>query len=151
MGTYQPKASDIVREWHVIDAKDLVLGHVSTQAAHLLRGKHKPTWVPHMDVGDNVIIINAALLDISIRKSNDKNYYFHSGYPGGLRSATLGEMMVKNPAKVLELSISGMLPHGRLGRTMIKKLHVYAGDTHPHEAQQPKPFVISSKKETANA
>lgn len=151
MGTYQPKASDIVREWHLVDAKDLVLGHVSTHVAHLLRGKHKPTWVPHMDVGDNVIIINADKLDISLRKLEDKNYHFHSGYPGGLRSATLGEMMEKNPAKVLELSIAGMLPNGRLGRQMIKKLHVYAGENHPHAAQQPKPYTFKSNKESVKA
>ena len=149
MKTYQPKADDIVREWHVIDAQGLVLGHVSTQAAHLLRGKHKPTWVPHMDVGDNVIIINADKLDVSVRKGQAKNYYFHSGYPGGLRSATLEEMMEKDPTKVLELSIAGMLPHGRLGRAMVKKLHVYTGDSHPHEAQQPKEFTITPKKTNA--
>lgn len=118
MGTYQPKASDIVHDWLVIDAQDLVLGHVSTHAAHLLRGKHKPTWVPHMDTGDNVIIINAAKLDISQRKLLDKEYHFHSGYPGGLRTLTLEQMMQRNPAKVLELSIKGMLPNGRLGRAM---------------------------------
>ena len=151
MGTYQPKAQDIVREWLVIDAKDMVLGQVATHAATLLRGKHKPMWVPHMDVGDNVIIINAEKLDISIRKSEDKNYYFHSGYPGGLKSSTLGELMEKNPAKVLELAITGMLPHTRLGSAMASKLHVYAGDTHPHQAQQPKPFVIKSNKAKANA
>jgi large subunit ribosomal protein L13 len=151
MGTYQPKASDIVREWHVIDAKDLVLGHVSTQAAHLLRGKHKPTWVPHMDVGDNVIIVNAAALDITPRKAADKMYHFHSGYPGGLRSMNLDQMMQRNPAKVLELAIKGMLPHGRLGRAMASKLYVYAGPDHPHAAQNPQPFVIASKKAQASA
>lgn len=151
MGTYQPKASEIEREWHVIDADGLVLGHVATQAAHLLRGKHKPIWVPHMDVGDSVVIINADKLDISVRKGEEKKYYFHSGYPGGLREANLDQMMEKNPTKVLELAIKGMLPHGRLGRAMIKKLHVYTGDTHPHAGQNPKPFVITSKKEKANA
>ncbi len=151
MGTYQPKAADIVREWHVIDAKDLVLGQVATHAAHLLRGKHKPMWVPHMDVGDNVIIVNADKLDISVRKSQDKNYYFHSGYPGGLKSSTLGEMMIKNPTKVLELAITGMLPHTRLGNAMASKLHIYAGEEHPHQAQQPKPFTIKTNKAKANA
>lgn len=151
MGTYQPKASEVTREWVLIDAKDLVLGRVSTQAAHLLRGKHKPTWVPHMDVGDNVIIINASKLDISIKKGSDKQYNFHSGFPGGLRSLTLDQMMQRNPAKVLELSIKGMLPNGRLGRAMIKKLHVYADDQHPHAAQQPKEFKIESKKVSTNA
>lgn len=151
MGTYQPKASDIVREWHLIDATGLVLGQVSTRAAHLLRGKHKPMWVPHMDVGDHVVIINADKLDVSIRKAEDKNYYFHSGYPGGLRSTTLGEMMEKSPEKVLELSIKGMLPHTRLGNAMATKLHVYAGNEHPHAAQKPKPFVIESNKEQINA
>ncbi len=151
MGTYQPKATDIVREWHVIDAKGLVLGKVATEAAHLLRGKHKPMWVPHMDVGDNVIIINASELDISIRKGEDKNYYFHSGYPGGLRSMTLQDMMKKDPREVVELAIKGMLPHGRLGRQMIKKLHVYRGAEHPHAAQKPIPFEIKSKKDKVSA
>ncbi|MFN8016153.1 MAG: 50S ribosomal protein L13 [Acidimicrobiia bacterium] len=151
MGTHQPKASDIVREWHVIDAKDLVLGHVATQAAHLLRGKHKPTWVPHMDVGDNVIVINAEKIDVSAKKAADKNYYFHSGFPGGLRNLTLAEMIERKPEKVIELAVKGMLPHGRLGRAMSKKLHVYAGEEHPHAAQQPKAYEIKSKKEKTNA
>jgi len=151
MGTYQPKASEVTREWHIIDAKDLVLGKVATNAAHLLRGKHKPTWVPHMDVGDNVIVINASQLDIPIKKGEQNEYHFHSGYPGGLRSLTLDQMMKKDPTQVVELAIKGMLPHGRLGRAMIKKLHVYAGDTHPHASQNPQPFVIESKKEATNA
>lgn len=151
MGTYQPKATDIVREWHVIDAKDLVLGQVATQAAHLLRGKHKPTWVPHMDVGDNVIIVNSDALDISLRKGSDKMYHFHSGYPGGLRSRNLDDMMAKDSTKVLELAIAGMLPHGRLGRQMAKKLFVYSGPDHPHAGQKPTPFVIASKKKEVNA
>lgn len=151
MGTYQPKASEVTREWHVIDAKDLVLGKVATQAAHLLRGKHKPTWVPHMDVGDNVIIINASALDIPIKKGEQNEYHFHSGYPGGLRSLTLDQMMKKDSTRVVELAVKGMLPHGRLGRAMIKKLHVYAGETHPHASQKPQPFVIESKKEATNA
>ena len=146
MGTYQPKASEIEREWLVIDAADHILGRVATHAAHLLRGKHKPTWVPHMDNGDNIIIINADKLDYSVRKGLDKKYNFHSGFPGGLRTLSLDQMMAKNSAKVIELAIEGMLPHGRLGRQMVGKLHVYKGADHPHIAQDPKPFVIESQK-----
>jgi large subunit ribosomal protein L13 len=146
MGTYQPKASEIEREWLVIDAADQILGRVATHAAHLLRGKHKPTWVPHMDNGDNIIIINADKLDYSVRKGLDKKYNFHSGFPGGLRTLSLDQMMAKNSAKVIELAIEGMLPHGRLGRQMVGKLHVYKGADHPHIAQDPKPFVIESQK-----
>ena len=146
MGTYQPKASEIEREWLVIDAADQILGRVATHAAHLLRGKHKPTWVPHMDNGDNIIIINADKLDYSVRKGLDKKYNFHSGFPGGLRTLSLDQMMAKNYAKVIELAIEGMLPHGRLGRQMVGKLHVYKGADHPHIAQDPKPFVIESQK-----
>ncbi|MBP9115505.1 MAG: 50S ribosomal protein L13 [Acidimicrobiia bacterium] len=146
MGTYQPKASEIQREWLVIDAADHVLGRIATQAAHLLRGKHKATWVPHMDCGDNIIIINSDKIDFSVRKGLDKKYNFHSGYPGGLRTLSLDQMMEKDSRKVIELAITGMLPHGRLGRTMIEKLHVYKGSEHPHIAQDPKPFVIESQK-----
>lgn len=146
MGTYQPKASEIEREWLVIDAADHVLGRVATHASHLLRGKHKPTWVPHMDSGDNVIIINADKLDYSVRKGLDKKYNFHSGFPGGLRTLSLDQMMAKDSTKVIELAIKGMLPTGRLGRQMIDKLHVYKGAEHPHQAQAPKEFAIKSQK-----
>jgi large subunit ribosomal protein L13 len=149
MGTYQPKASDIVRDWHIIDADGLVLGQIATRAAHLLRGKHKPTWVPHMDSGDNVIVINASKLDISARKLEDKDYNFHSGFPGGLRTLNLEQMMKRNPEKVIELAVAGMLPHGRLGRQMVKKLYVYASGEHPHAAQKPQPYVIESKKKVS--
>lgn len=151
MKTYQPKASDIVRDWFVIDAKGLVLGQLAVEVAHMLRGKHKPTWVPHMDVGDNIIIINAAELDISIKKGQDKEYFTHSGYPGGIKSATLDVMMKKDPRKVVEIAVKGMLPNGRLGRAMIKKLHVYRGAEHPHQAQQPKEYVVKSKRAAASA
>jgi large subunit ribosomal protein L13 len=146
MGTYQPKASEIEREWLVIDAADHVLGRVATHASHLLRGKHKPTWVPHMDSGDNVIIINADKLDFTVRKGLDKKYNFHSGFPGGLRTLSLDQMMAKDSTKVIELAIKGMLPTGRLGRQMIDKLHVYKGAEHPHQAQAPKEFAIKSQK-----
>ena len=146
MGTYQPKASEIEREWLVIDAADHVLGRVATHASHLLRGKHKPTWVPHMDSGDNVIIINADKLDFTVRKGLDKKYNFHSGFPVGLRTLSLDQMMAKDSTKVIELAIKGMLPTGRLGRQMIDKLHVYKGAEHPHQAQAPKEFAIKSQK-----
>jgi len=135
MKTYSTKASDIKREWHVIDASDKVLGRLATQAARLLMGKHKPIFSPNLDTGDFVVIINADKVRVTSNKAKQKVYYRHSGYPGGLKSVSLEKMMVTNPARVIEYAVKGMLPHNRLGAKILKKLKVYAGDTHPHLAQ----------------
>ena len=145
MRTFTPKPSDIERAWHVIDAEGMVLGRVATEVAGLLRGKHKPIWAPNVDTGDHVIVVNAAKLDVSARKSADKKYYRHSGYPGGIRSESLGHLLERNPERVVKLAVRGMLPKSRLGRSMIKKLRVYAGPTHPHAAQQPQPHALPSR------
>jgi large subunit ribosomal protein L13 len=144
--TFTPKPDDISRAWHVIDADGLVLGRVATQAAALLKGKHKAIYAPHVDTGDHVIIVNAAKLDVSARKLADKQYYRHSGYPGGLTSESLEHLLARDPEKVVRLAVRGMLPKTRLGRRMLKKLRVYAGAEHPHAAQKPEPFVIATKR-----
>jgi len=143
--TFTPKPGDIERAWHVIDAEGKVLGRVATEAATLLRGKHKPMWAPNVDCGDHVIVINAAKLDVSLRKSEDKRYYRHSGYPGGIRSESLESLMSRAPERVVKLAVKGMLPKSRLGRSMLKKLRVYSGPTHPHAAQDPQPRVLPSR------
>ncbi len=142
MRTYSPKSGEVTRAWHVIDAEDVVLGRLATQAATLLRGKHKPTYAPHVDTGDFVIIINAEKVALTGNKRDQAFVYRHSGYPGGLRKRSFGEMLDKQPDRLLEQAIKGMLPHNRLGRAMASKLKVYAGPEHPHAAQQPKPFKI---------
>ncbi|MFK5634725.1 MULTISPECIES: 50S ribosomal protein L13 [unclassified Ornithinimicrobium] len=143
MRTYTPKPSEITRSWHVIDATDVVLGRLASQAAILLRGKHKTIFAPHMDTGDFVIIINAEKVALTGAKLEKKKAYRHSGYPGGLRAQTYQEMLAKHPTRAVEKAIRGMLPKNSLGRAQITKLKVYAGDTHPHSAQQPVPFEIS--------
>jgi large subunit ribosomal protein L13 len=140
--TYSPKGNDITRQWHVIDASDVVLGRLASQAAVLLRGKHKPIFAPHVDTGDFVIVINADKVALSGNKLEQKRAYRHSGYPGGLRSRSYGEMMEKYPERVVEKAIRGMLPKNSLGRKTLRKLKVYAGPDHPHQAQQPVPFEI---------
>ena len=142
MRTYSPKPADITRQWHVIDAEDIVLGRLAVQAATLLRGKHKPTFAPHMDGGDFVVIVNAEKVSLSGNKREDKLAYSHSGYPGGLKSIAYGDLLDKDPRKAVEKAVWGMLPKNRLGRQLIKKLKVYAGPEHPHAAQQPQPFEI---------
>ncbi len=137
MRTYSPKPGDITREWHVIDAEDAILGRMATEIATLLRGKHKPIYAPHMDTGDHVIVVNASKLAMSAKKAHDKMYYRHSGYPGGLTEARLETMIVTNPERVVRLAVRRMLPKNRLGRQMLKKLRVYGGPTHDHQAQQP--------------
>jgi len=141
--TYSPKPGDIQREWRVIDAEDVVLGRLAVQAATLLRGKHKATFAPHLDTGDFVIIVNADKVALSGNKREDKLSYRHSGFSGGLKSASYGELLDKNARQVIEKAVWGMLPKNRLGRSLIKKLKVYAGPDHPHKAQQPEPFEIS--------
>ena len=135
MKTYSTKASDIKREWHVKDASGEVLGKLATQVASLLMGKHKPIFSRNLDTGDFVIVINADKVRVTGNKAKQKVYYRHSGYPGGLRSISLEKMMETNPTRVIEYAVKGMLPHNRLGAKMMKKLRVYAGDTHPHLAQ----------------
>lgn len=143
MSTYSPKPGDITRAWHVIDATDIVLGRLATHAATLLRGKHKPTYAPHMDTGDFVVIVNAEKIAVSGNKRTDKFVYRHSGYPGGLRARSVGEMIEKHPDRLVEKAVKGMLPKNRLGRAMGKKLKVYAGPSHPHGAQKPVEFQIT--------
>ncbi|MDT5119300.1 MAG: large subunit ribosomal protein [Mycobacterium sp.] len=140
--TYAPKAGDTTRSWYVIDATDVVLGRLAVAAATLLRGKHKPTFAPNVDGGDYVIVINAEKVALSGDKLHNKLAYSHSGYPGGLRSRTIGELLEKHPTRVVENAIVGMLPHNKLSRQIQRKLHVYAGPQHPHAAQQPVPFEI---------
>ena len=143
MPTYSPKPGEITHAWHVIDATDVVLGRLATHTATLLRGKHKPTYAPHMDTGDFVVIVNAEKISVSGNKREDKFVYRHSGFPGGLRQRSVGEMIESHPEKLVEKAVKGMLPHNRLGRAMAKKLKVYAGPSHPHEAQKPQPFEIT--------
>jgi large subunit ribosomal protein L13 len=140
--TYTPKAGDTTRSWYVIDATDVVLGRLAVAAANLLRGKQKPTFTPNVDGGDFVIVINADRVAISGDKLRNKMAYRHSGYPGGLRSRTIGDLMQKHPDRVVEKAIVGMLPKNKLGRQIQKKLRVYAGPEHPHTAQQPTPYEI---------
>lgn len=143
MRTYSPKPSDITRDWHVIDATDVILGRLAVQAATLLRGKHKPTFAPHMDTGDFVIIVNADKVALSSNKRETKLAYRHSGYPGGLSSIPFGDLLDKDPRKAVEKAVWGMLPKNRLSRQLLKKLKVYAGPNHPHTAQQPQAFQIT--------
>jgi large subunit ribosomal protein L13 len=140
--TFSPKASDIQHQWHVIDASDVVLGRLASHAATLLRGKHKPIFAPHVDTGDFVIVVNAEKVALSGRKLEQKRAYRHSGYPGGLRAMTYGELMSRHPERVIEKAVRGMLPKNSLGRSMLRKLKVYAGPDHPHHAQKPVPFEI---------
>ena len=143
MRTYSPKPGDITREWHVIDATDVVLGRLAVQAATLLRGKHKPTYAPHMDTGDFVIIINADKIALSGNKREAKMAYRHSGHPGGLTATAYGDLLDKDPRKAVEKAVWGMLPKNRLSRQLLKKLKVYGGPDHPHTAQKPQPFEIT--------
>jgi len=138
--TYSPKLAEIEHQWFVLDAAELPLGRLSTLVAHLLMGKHKPTWAPHIDVGDFVIVINAGKTVLTGRKEDQKMYHRHSGYPGGIKSVTAGQMRQRRPTKMIEEAVWGMLPKSKLGRQLLRKLKVYAGPEHPHQAQQPKPM-----------
>jgi large subunit ribosomal protein L13 len=140
--TFSPKDRDITRQWHVIDATDVVLGRLASHVAVLLRGKHKPIFAPHVDTGDFVIVINADKVSLSGSKLQDKRAYRHSGYPGGLRSVSYADLMAKHPERAVEKAVKGMLPKNSLGRKTLSKLKVYAGPTHPHQAQQPQPYEI---------
>jgi large subunit ribosomal protein L13 len=146
MKTYTPKASEITRAWHVIDAEGMVLGRICTEAARVLRGKHKPTFAPHIDTGDHVIIVNADKVVLTSGKAEAKGVYRYSGYPGGLKSETYATLLGRKPAEAIRRSVAGMLPKGPLGRQQIKKLKVYAGSEHPHAAQQPTALEIPAAK-----
>lgn len=141
--TYSAKAEDIEREWWVVDATDQTLGRLATQVASLLRGKHKPNFTPHIDCGDYVVVINAERIHVTGQKLDQKMYYRHSGYPGGLTTISLRDQLKKRPERVIESAVRGMLPKNRLGRRIRAKLKVYAGPDHPHAGQKPQPFELS--------
>ncbi len=144
--TYSPKASELESAWWVVDATDLPLGRLASEVAQLIRGKHKPTFAPHMDGGDHVIVVNAAKVKVTSAKSRQKIYYRHSGYPGGLKEETFESLQARKPEAVVERAVRGMLPKNRLGRKMAKKLKVYAGPDHPHAAQKPQPLELPIRK-----
>ena len=138
MGSFVPTAGSVQRQWHVIDANDLVLGRVATEAARLLQGKHKPIYTPHIDTGDHVVVVNAARVRLTGRKEEQKLYRYHSGYEGGLREERAKDLRKKNPVRMIEEAVRGMLPKTKLGEAMWHKLKVYAGGDHPHAAQKPR-------------
>lgn len=140
MKTYSVKASEIERQWYLVDAEGETLGRLASEIAKILRGKHKPIFTPHLDTGDHVIVVNAEKIHVTGKKLEEKRYYRYSGYPGGLKSIVLGELLEKHPTRVISFAVRGMLPKNRLGRAIIKKLKVYAGSEHPHEAQRPIPW-----------
>jgi large subunit ribosomal protein L13 len=140
--TYTPKPGDVERQWHVIDATDVVLGRLASQTAQLLRGKHKPVFAPHLDTGDFVVIVNADKVALTGAKLEQKKAYRHSGYPGGLRAVSYAVLLAKSPERAVEKAVRGMLPKNSLGRDMLRKLKVYAGPEHPHSAQKPQPYTI---------
>lgn len=142
MRTYSPKASEIDRAWHVVDAEGLVLGRMATEVARILRGKHKPIFAPHLDTGDHVIIINADKVVLTSGKAERKMVYRHSGYPGGIKSATYADQLATRPEEAVRRTVRGMLPKNRLGRQMLGKLKVYAGPDHPHSAQRPQELSL---------
>ncbi len=142
MKTFSAKAHEVQHDWWVIDATDKVLGRLAAEVALRLRGKHKPEYTPHVDTGDFIVIVNADKIRVTGSKFEEKVYYRHSGYPGGISEATFRQMQDKFPGRVIEKAVKGMLPKGPLGYAMIKKMKVYAGDTHPHTAQQPKPLAL---------
>lgn len=142
MKTYTPKATEIERAWWVVDAEGKVLGRLASEIARILRGKHKPMYTPHLDTGDHVVVINAEKIRLTGKKEKQKTYFRHSGYMGGEKHIPFEEMRAKHPERVIELAVKGMLPKNNLGRLMLKKLKVYAGSEHPHEAQQPETLEI---------
>lgn len=140
MKTYIPKMKDVQKRWYLVDAEGKTLGRLASQVAAVLRGKHKPTFTPHMDMGDNIIIVNAEKIQVTGRKFDQKIYYRHSGYPGGITATNYSDMIRTKPARLVTLAVKGMLPHNRLGRVMLKHLKVYRGPEHPHKAQKPEPL-----------
>ncbi|GAA0353244.1 MAG: 50S ribosomal protein L13 [Micropruina glycogenica] len=143
MSTYSPKSGEVTRNWHVIDASDVVLGRLAVTAATLLRGKHKAQFAPHLDTGDFVIVVNASKIALTGNKATDKLAHRHSGRPGGLKSVPYGELLATDPRHAVERAVWGMLPKNKLSRQLIKKLKVYSGPEHPHSAQQPQPYEIT--------
>jgi len=142
MRTYSARPESVRREWYVVDATGKTLGRLASEIARRLRGKHKPVYTPHVDTGDYIVVVNAEKIRVTGRKMTDKVYYWHTGYPGGIKSITLEKLLQKHPERVIERAVRGMLPRTPLGRRMLKKLKVYAGPEHPHAAQQPKPLDI---------
>jgi large subunit ribosomal protein L13 len=147
---FTPKPADIQRVWYEVDADGAVLGRLATEVARVLRGKHKPIFAPHVDTGDHVIVVNAARIEMTAGKAEKKLYYRHSGYPGGLTSRSYAELLANKPEETFRRAVKGMLPKGPLGRAMIRKLKVYAGPTHPHAAQMPKPLPIDPRARRAS-
>ena len=142
MKTYTAKPQDIRREWHLVDATDKTLGRLATEVARRLRGKHKPTFTPHMDTGDHIVVVNAEKIKVTGAKLSDKYYHRHTGYIGNLKSISLGKLLETRPERAIQYAVKGMMPKNPLGRAMLKKLHVYAGPEHPHAAQQPEPLEL---------
>ena len=142
MNTYMANAQTVERKWYVVDAEGMVLGRLASQVANILRGKHKPIYTPHVDTGDHVIVVNADKIILTGKKLDQKKAYSHSGFPGGLKTVSYRTLMDKNPERVIEKAVWGMIPHNSLGRQQIKKLHVYAGGEHPHAAQMPIPYEL---------
>jgi len=142
MGTFTAKPETVVQDWYLVDATDKVLGRLATEIATRLRGKHKPEYTPHVDTGDHIVIVNAAKIRVTGDKINQKKYYRHSGYPGGIKETALSDELENNPERVIERAVKGMLPKNSLGRAMFRKLRVYAGPDHTHQAQQPKALEI---------
>ncbi len=139
--TYSPRGSEIERRWYVVDATNETLGRLASRIARVLEGKHKPTYAPHLDCGDHVIVLNAAKVAVTRDKRETKIYYRHSGYPHGLKQETLGQLLARRPEEVIRRAVKGMLPHNRLGARQLRKLKVYAGPDHPHQAQRPEPLI----------
>ena len=137
MKTYSLKVNDIQKKWYIVDAQGKILGRLASQVAAILRGKHKPTFTPYMDMGDNVIVVNAEKVRLTGRKAEQKEYYRHSGYPGGLKTTSFSDMIEKKPTRVITMAVKGMLPHNRLGRKILGHLKVYSGTEHPHASQNP--------------
>ncbi len=142
MRTWAPREGQITKQWFVVDATDMVLGRLASRVATVLKGKHRPEYTPHSDCGDHVIVINASKVRVTGNKEEDKHYYRHSGYPGGLKDVTLAEQRERHPDRIITLAVKGMMPKNPLGRSMMKKLRVYAGADHPHQAQQPTPLEV---------
>ena len=142
MKTFSANKDAVERNWYLIDAKDKVLGRIAVEIARRLRGKHKPTYTPHADAGDFIVVVNAEKIALTGKKLDDKFYYRHTGYPGGIKSVTAGKLQQRKPGEILRVAVKGMLPKNTLGRMMLKKLKVYAGSDHPHEAQRPQPLEL---------
>ena len=142
MKTYSVKTNDIQKKWYLVDAQGKTLGRLASQVAAILRGKHKPTFTPHMDMGDNVIVVNAEKIQVTGRKADQKKYYRHSGYPGGIKVTAYGDMLKNKPERVITIAVKGMIPHNRLGRKIISHLKVYRGTDHPHSGQNPEVLEI---------